>query len=217
MTVKLMKEIQTFVGLSTDTKPTSVPIGSTFYEYNTRSYYITYDGTNWIIYGRVVKEVRVSKTLIKGSEPISTNLFSFTGPFRLRKLWGVCIEATDVSDIDDCFFNLYDGTNVVDLSDDQSASGVTLTNMTLGSVFGINAAATTDMFFQKSDQCRWLAAQYAGSELWQRGIVTAKNGVTNYVRFTYDSASDSTLDVDIEFHLVYADVCSEVPSALVAV
>lgn len=218
MTVKMMEVIQNFIGLSTDPKPTSCPIGSTFYEYNTRSHYITYDGgTNWIIHGRVVKEVRVTKTLIKGSEPISVNLFSFTGPFRLRKLWAVCIEATNVSDIDDCFFNLFDGSNVVDLTDDQSGNGVNLDGITLGSVIGLNATATVDMFYQKSDQCRWLEAEYSGSELWQRGIVTARNGYTNYLRFTYDSDSNSALDIDFEFHLIYADICSEVPSTLVAV
>ena len=217
MTVKLMTTISTYIGASTDTKPTSVPIGSTFYEYDTRVDYITYDGTNWVVYLYEVKELHSEKTLVKGTEPISVNLFSFTGPFRLREIWGVCTEATDASDIDDAFFNLYDGTNVVDLSDDQSGSGVTLTNMTVGSVIGINNIATNDMFYQKSDQCRYLAAQYAGSELWQRGLVVAKNGATNYVRFTYDSASDSTLDLDICFHIVYVDVCATTPSAMAVV
>jgi len=217
MGVKMETTIQRFVGLSTDTKPTGVPVGSTFYEYNTRTYYITYDGTNWATYRDVVKELLVEKTLVKGAEPISVNLFSFTGPFRLRKLWGMCTEATNTVDIDDCFFNLYDGTNVVDLSDDQSGNGVNLDGITVGSVIGINAVATTDMFYQKSDQCRWLEAQYAGSEVWQRGIVTAKHGVTNYIRFTYDSAADSALNVDICFHLVYVDICHVSPSALVAV
>jgi len=217
MTVALMTTINHYIGLSTDTKPTSVPVGSAFHEYNTRTDYVTYDGTNWVVELNEVKELSVSKTLIKGTEPININLFSFTGPFRFRKMWGVCTEATDSSDIDDAFFNIYDGTNTVDLSDDQSASGATLTNMTVGSVIGINAAATNDMFYQKSDQCRYLASQYAGSELWQRGLIVAKNGVTNYVRFTYDSAADSTLDLDIEFYIVYVDVSSDIPSALVAV
>ena len=48
MAVKLKTFIYTYIGLSTDTKPTSVPIGSTFFEYNSRDTYITYDGTNWV-------------------------------------------------------------------------------------------------------------------------------------------------------------------------
>lgn len=39
--------IQRFIGLSSDTKPTTVPVGSTFYEYDTGIFFICYDGTNW--------------------------------------------------------------------------------------------------------------------------------------------------------------------------
>lgn len=49
MTVKKLTTIARYTGLSTDTKPTSVPVGSTFWEYNTRDMYITYDGTNWVV------------------------------------------------------------------------------------------------------------------------------------------------------------------------
>lgn len=48
MAEKLIGTIQRFVGLSSDTKPTSAPVGSTFYEYDTNNLYITYDdGSNW--------------------------------------------------------------------------------------------------------------------------------------------------------------------------
>ena len=50
MAVILTRVIQRFIGLSTDTKPTSVPIMSIFYEYNTRDTYISYDGTSWTKY-----------------------------------------------------------------------------------------------------------------------------------------------------------------------
>lgn len=37
-----------YVGVSTDTKPTSCPVGSRCYEYDTKKWYITYNtGTNW--------------------------------------------------------------------------------------------------------------------------------------------------------------------------
>jgi hypothetical protein len=36
-----------FYGLSTDVKPTDVPIGSTFKETDTGNVYETADGTNW--------------------------------------------------------------------------------------------------------------------------------------------------------------------------
>jgi len=48
MTVILENRIQRFTGLSTDSKPTSVPAGSYFWEYDTNDLYKTYDGTNWL-------------------------------------------------------------------------------------------------------------------------------------------------------------------------
>ena len=40
--------INRFYGLSSDTKPTSVPVGSTFLETDTGYSWITHDGTNWV-------------------------------------------------------------------------------------------------------------------------------------------------------------------------
>ncbi len=55
--VKNSIHIHRYIGLSTDTKPTTAThdtqIGSTFYEYNTGIMYITYDGTNWVVKGDI--------------------------------------------------------------------------------------------------------------------------------------------------------------------
>ncbi len=48
MAVKFITSHKNFIGLSTDTKPTSVPVGSKFFEYDKIKTFITYDGTNWI-------------------------------------------------------------------------------------------------------------------------------------------------------------------------
>lgn len=60
MAVKLMGTIQNWVGLSTDSKPTSVAVGSTFLEYDTKLRYITYDGTNWVKYKYELGSVNVA-------------------------------------------------------------------------------------------------------------------------------------------------------------
>ena len=48
MTVLRETSIHRYTGLSTDTKPTSVPAGSFFWAYDTNDLYKTYDGTNWL-------------------------------------------------------------------------------------------------------------------------------------------------------------------------
>ena len=47
MTVKFVTSIQNWIGLDSDTKPTSPPAGSTFYETNTGQGWI-YNGSNWV-------------------------------------------------------------------------------------------------------------------------------------------------------------------------
>lgn len=64
MAVKLLRVIKRWVGLSSDTKPiaatSDVPIGSTFYEYDTGLTWITYDGTNWVPYKYELSTINVS-------------------------------------------------------------------------------------------------------------------------------------------------------------
>lgn len=40
---------QFYLGLSTDTKPTGVDVGSRCLETDTGAWYITADGTNWVL------------------------------------------------------------------------------------------------------------------------------------------------------------------------
>lgn len=60
MAGKLIATIQRWIGLSTDTKPTGVAVGSTFLEYDTAIRYITYDGTNWTKYEFVLGQINTA-------------------------------------------------------------------------------------------------------------------------------------------------------------
>jgi hypothetical protein len=48
-TVYRITTVNRYVGLAADSKPTGVPVGSTFWAYDTNIEYVTYDGTNWQI------------------------------------------------------------------------------------------------------------------------------------------------------------------------
>ncbi len=41
--------VNRYIGASGDTKPTGVPTGSTFFETDTQSVYVCYDGDNWTV------------------------------------------------------------------------------------------------------------------------------------------------------------------------
>jgi hypothetical protein len=62
MTVQMITTIQRWTGLSTDSKPTGVSVGSTFFEYDTKLTYITYDGTNWSSYKYELGSVNVANS-----------------------------------------------------------------------------------------------------------------------------------------------------------
>ena len=49
MAVKFIGTTQRYIGLAADSKPTGVPIGSTFFAYDSHVLFTTYDGTNWSI------------------------------------------------------------------------------------------------------------------------------------------------------------------------
>ena len=72
MAVKLIATMQNFIGLSGDSKPTSPPVGSTFYETDTKVNY-TYDGSAWktkIIGWTISGEKGVATTVIKATAGI---------------------------------------------------------------------------------------------------------------------------------------------------
>ena len=61
MTVKIIKSAYRYLGLSTDTKPTEVPVGSVFKETDTLDVFICYDGTLWTKFKRNSDMDRTSK------------------------------------------------------------------------------------------------------------------------------------------------------------
>ena len=158
-------------------------------------------------------------TLAQGSEPIHKNLFTFTGPFRILQLYGVCtrVGAGGSADCDDCWWNVYDGTNTVALSLGGSNNGRNISNITVHSVIFRNDASTVVMGYAKADQVRVKDAAYAGSEIWMGSLITPSTGLTNYIRFTYDTAAASGIDFDIEFFLLYSELDYETSSGLAAV
>ena len=61
MAVTLLRVIQRWIGLASDTKPTTAPVGSTFYEYDTGLTWITHDGgTTWVPYKYELSTINVS-------------------------------------------------------------------------------------------------------------------------------------------------------------
>lgn len=90
MAVKFIATMQRYVGLAADSKPTGVPVGSTYYAYDSGVLYITYDGTNYAVYDSYdVAE----KSVVTSAAVMSNALTTFTiagGPIEVKNLIAVC-------------------------------------------------------------------------------------------------------------------------------
>lgn len=66
MTVLKETGISRYIGLAGDTKPTGVPVGSTFLEYDTDALFVTHDGTNWVQVDKLVRSAQLPTALAAG-------------------------------------------------------------------------------------------------------------------------------------------------------
>jgi hypothetical protein len=57
MAITRESAINRYIGLAADTKPTTVPIGSYYWAYDTKTMYKTYDGTYWAVYDSLAELV----------------------------------------------------------------------------------------------------------------------------------------------------------------
>jgi hypothetical protein len=144
MAVKFIASIQRYTGLAADSMPTGVPVGSTFFEYDTGVSYITYDGTNWAVYDAYDQEEKAVNT----SAAVMTNALTvFTiagGPIEIQNLLAVCITNNNVTGS-----TLQFSTDpTAGAATTISAASASLTNATAGTIVNItgtlaNAAVIT--------------------------------------------------------------------------
>ena len=87
MTVVLIAAIQTWLGLSTDTKPTTPPGGSTFYETDTSATYV-YDGSAWQLQPKVTDGIVVTRAAAALPQTAAAALFTVTGLVLLKRIVG---------------------------------------------------------------------------------------------------------------------------------
>ena len=111
------------------------------------------------------------------------NLFTISGGVEILRLSGIFTLVTDVSAVTAAGFDLYDGTNVVQVT---SAAGTDLSASTLQThILRVDqaAAAVTSL---KSDQVRIIDGA-VGLDLHAPFVVSSKYGATTYLRFNYTS------------------------------
>ena len=96
MTAYLITTRRRFLGLSTDTKPTSVEIGSIFWEYDTNAEYVTYDGTNWAV--KSIFSIVLPTTIDLNQAAGDYDLYTATGGTVYIEKFNITLPNVDCSD-----------------------------------------------------------------------------------------------------------------------
>jgi hypothetical protein len=97
MAVLMITAIKNFIGLSTDTKPTTdIPPGSTFWAWDTGTLFTCYDGTSWIAYS--VDSVTQPGTVDLHNGAGARDLFTATGGSVWVEYFTLTLPAVSVAD-----------------------------------------------------------------------------------------------------------------------
>jgi hypothetical protein len=139
MAVKFIGSIQRYVGLAADTKPTGVPVGSEFYEYDTRIRYITYDGTLWTTYTQDLGEVSISTSAAVMSDGLE--IFQVAGgPIEMKTLVARCVTDNNATASTLLFY----ADPTAGAATDICGASASLANATAGTIVNLvgNALAT---------------------------------------------------------------------------
>lgn len=123
-------------------------------------------------------------TLVGNNAELITNIFTLNGNIELVALYGIFTDVTEVTKVQGCWWDLWDGTNSVALSlDGVSCNGAALMS-SIAKLGNVGSAA----IFSNSSQVRFVENPTAGNQRpFVGGYATAKNGATNYIRFRTDT------------------------------
>jgi hypothetical protein len=105
MSISKILTTEKYIGASTADKPTNQLIGSMYYEYDTKTWYITYDGTNWVakqdldalVLGagtEIIGKVGIDQTTPGTTNGVQVNAALPAGTNRIGTISGVLVLST---------------------------------------------------------------------------------------------------------------------------
>lgn len=146
----------------------------------------------------ISRGIEVVKTdTLDGNGAQVDNIFKFTGSVECV-IFGICTEATSAAVLSTSSWDAYDGTNTVVIT---AAAGTDLSGAVAGSAIVKKAAAATALSLSNASQVRIQEGASLSEGALYPFVLTAKAGVTNYIRFNF--TGNGATDTDMEFHVIY--------------
>jgi hypothetical protein len=139
-------------------------------------------------------------TLNANNTTQSINVFELTGAVDILALYGEIKTVGTLSNMTAVYFNLYDGTNTVEITKD----GSTLSGFGVGSFFIKDANAATVLSVLNNDQGRIKEAA-SGNKTASPFLVMKKTSANTYIRLTY-TTTDAPINATVEIHCSWVDI-----------
>lgn len=129
------------------------------------------------------------------NETTCINLFKFFGSVMLINIIGEVIEVTNTTNMTDVYYDIYDGTNIKTLT----GTSAIFSGLCEGSFFAKMKDIIEDLVVHIADQNR--VTEVKADEIGQPFLVTAKEGVDNYLRLCF--ATNTVLDFRFRLLIQY--------------
>jgi len=136
-------------------------------------------------------------TIAGASAEVITNLFSFTGAFELVDLWGILTDVSNITQLDACYFDIWDGANSIPIT----ADGLSCNGAGVNAIIVKDEVVTQPLALLDSDQVHYQENPTPLQRIFQGGLVQAENGAPCYLRFRADT--DANTDVTILIGLAW--------------
>lgn len=132
------------------------------------------------------------------------NIFTITGCVQVLELWAECTEATNATTLSTCYFDMYDGTSALELTDN---AGTDCSAITVGSVILKSDVATAVLTKLANGAGALLDGAANTTRVFCPFIMIKKTGVATYIRFCF--TGDASTDVDLKFYVKYLPVSAD--------
>jgi hypothetical protein len=129
------------------------------------------------------------------NETVNANVFKFTGSIEVVAQYAEVTEVTNATNITNVYADIWDGTNSKNLT----AAGANFSGLTVGSFFSKLEAVTEEYVVHIASQNR--VTEITADNIGQPFLITAKQGVNNYIRFNF--TTNTTLDFKMKVFFKY--------------
>lgn len=132
------------------------------------------------------------------NDSYNLNVFKFTGSIQIISQYAEIISVVSASNMTSVYADIWDGTNSVDLT----VNTADFSGLVAGSMFAKLDASSEEYTLAVADEVRM--SEIDRNKIGRPFIITAKNGVDNYLRFNF--TTNTILDFVMHVYFTYRKI-----------